>query len=66
MNSLEEIIWRNASYEGVVEFRVTVPTKSRAGRDTGRAEIEDIAKQIKDGLAAHYSSVRVEHVRYPG
>jgi hypothetical protein len=65
MNSLEGIVWRNASYDGVVSFRVEVATLTKR-KDVGAAQLERLAKAIKDALGQFGSMVRVEHVKYPG
>lgn len=65
MHSLEDIRWRNASYEGVVSLRVDVTTLTKR-RDVDAAQLERLATAIKDALSELGSMVRIEHVRYPG
>ena len=65
MHSLEDIRWRNASYDGKVTFRVEVATMTKR-RDVDEEQLQRLAKAIRDGLREFGSAIRVEHQKYPG
>lgn len=66
MQGLDDIRWRNASYEGVIEYRVKVSLGPRENHDTPKQLVEDTAQAIRADLERRGYTVRVEHVQYPG
>ena len=71
MHSLSDTRWRNAAYDGTVEFvvKVVVPREERPGsrlRDEPDVTVTTLASAIQSNLEACGYVARVEHRRYPG
>lgn len=67
MQSLNDIRWRNAAYDGTVEFvvKVVVPRERHAG-DEPDVTVTTIASEIQSNLESCGYVARVEHRRFPG